>query len=90
MAGSGPIDPNTLPKLLDAARSGVPYTDRPGLVPIDEYTYQALGRATGLRGAEVMLGGEPHVFVPGANSMLVLAVGRDEQAAAAAPILGAA
>lgn len=65
----------TLLDLYTAAQKGTPYDQRPGLVPMGEYTWRALSRATSCRGNAVIIGGEVHVLRVEQGGAWVLAIG---------------
>lgn len=65
-----------LEKLMNAAKSGVPYAQRPDLAPVTPGAWAALARATGIVRDIVTIGGEHHMLVARQrDGLYVLAVG---------------
>jgi hypothetical protein len=65
-----------LEKLMQAAKSGVPYAQRPDAVPVTPGAWAALARASGIVRDIVTIGGEHHMLAARQrDGLFVLAVG---------------
>ena len=68
------IDPDPLLDLYAAAQAGIPYDQRPRLIPIEAASYAALARAAPCSDRTVLLGGEVHSLRKVSTGALVLAL----------------